>query len=58
MLNQFVINTTVTILDIISHPVFYLKTWCFRDKDWLYPLGPLSRFQLKMETESSLENVF
>jgi hypothetical protein len=26
-------NITITILDIIHHPVFYLKSWTFRELD-------------------------
>jgi hypothetical protein len=58
---RWYINITITILNIIHRPVFYLKTWCFGD--WiLFPssggpiqIGPTERDSLclNLETETN-----
>jgi hypothetical protein len=64
---RWYINVTITILDIIHRPNFYLKHdyleagFCLRLqveptprtglRDWLYLLGPTEKFHLKTETD-------
>jgi hypothetical protein len=53
-LSQWYINTIIVFLDIISHPVFYLKP-----EIWTLSIDRAqpSTLHLKTETESSLRNV-
>jgi hypothetical protein len=60
-------TTVITILGITYRPVFYLKhkvsetefslRFCLRRQTGSFCLAPLSRLQLKTETESSRRNV-